>query len=83
MEGSNKVPAHAGTLPDRMFGACMLVSNQVKAVEARFAAVREEKGVLKAERQAAQGDDYLCGMDLPPSDDAEDDDDDDEEYEDV
>jgi len=47
-------------------------------VEAKFAAAREEKGALKAERQAAQGNDYLCGMDLPPSDDEEEEEEEDE-----
>jgi pre-rRNA-processing protein TSR3 len=54
---------------------------EVKQVEAQFAAAREAKGVLKAERQAAQGDDYLRGMDLPPSDDEGEEEEDDEEEE--
>ena len=53
----------------------------MKAVEAKFAAAREEKGALKAERQAAQGNDYLCGMDLPPSDDEEEEEEEEEEDE--
>ena len=39
----------------------------VKACEARFAAEREAKAAAKAVAQGLEGDNYMGGMDLPPS----------------
>ena len=40
----------------------------VREAEARFAAAKEEKAKLKAERRQHEGQDYMRDMDLPPSD---------------